>query len=53
MNNGGGLLMIGGYFLFMGIEVKVNYKNIVLVDVFLVMMLDGDDCVEKLEGVIV
>ncbi len=33
VNNGGGLLMIGGYLSFMGIEAKANYKNTVLADV--------------------
>ncbi|MDK7224904.1 glutamine amidotransferase, partial [Proteus mirabilis] len=28
--NGGGLLMIGGYLSFMGIEAKANYKNSLL-----------------------
>lgn len=45
--------MIGGYLLFMGIEVKVNYKNIVFVEVLLVIMFDGYDWVEKLEGICV
>ncbi|MXG48644.1 cytoplasmic protein [Escherichia coli] len=52
VNNGGGLLMIGGYLSFMGIEAKANYKNTVLADVLPVTMLDGDDRVEKPEGVI-
>lgn len=48
---GGGLLMIGGYLSFMGIEAKANYKNTVLAEVLPVIMLDGDDRVEKPEGV--
>ncbi len=44
--------MIGGYLSFMGIEAKANYKNTVLADVLPVTMLDGDDRVEKPEGVI-
>ncbi len=52
VNNGGGLLMIGGYLSFMEIEAKANYKNTVLADVLPVTMLDGDDRVEKPEGVI-
>lgn len=47
VNNGGGLLMIGGYLSFMGIEAKANYKNTVLADVLPVTMLDGDDRVEN------
>lgn len=51
VENGGGLLMVGGYLSFMGIEGKANYKNTVLADVLPVTMLDGDDRVEKPEGV--
>lgn len=47
VKNGGGLLMIGGYLSFMGIEAKANYKNTVLAEVLPVIMLDGDDRVEK------
>ncbi|WEJ91159.1 MAG: glutamine amidotransferase [Klebsiella huaxiensis] len=49
--HGGGLLMIGGYLSFMGIEAKANYKNTVLADVLPVIMFDGDDRVEKPSGV--
>ncbi|WP_152657089.1 glutamine amidotransferase [Oceanobacillus sp. CFH 90083] len=51
VENGGGLLMIGGYLSFMGMEGKANYKNTVLADVLPVTLLDGDDRVEKPEGV--
>lgn len=51
VENGGGLLMIGGYLSFMGIEGKANYKNTVLADVLPVEMLERDDRVEKPEGV--
>ncbi|MBA9026357.1 glutamine amidotransferase [Peribacillus huizhouensis] len=51
VENGGGLLMIGGYLSFMGIEGKANYKNTILADVLPVEMLDRDDRVEKPEGV--
>ncbi|WP_262199294.1 glutamine amidotransferase, partial [Escherichia coli] len=51
VKNGGGLLMIGGYLSFMGIEAKANYKNTVLAEVLPVIMLDGDDRVEKPEGI--
>lgn len=49
--DGGGLLMIGGYLSFMGIEAKANYKNTVLANVLPVIMQDGDDRVEKPAGV--
>lgn len=51
VENGGGLLMIGGYLSFMGIEGKANYKNTVLAEVLPVEMMDRDDRVEKPEGV--
>ncbi|WP_254554437.1 glutamine amidotransferase, partial [Salmonella enterica] len=51
VKNGGGLLMIGGYLSFMGIEAKDNYKNTVLAEVLQVIMLDGDDRVEKPDGI--
>lgn len=51
VSQGGGLLMIGGYLSFMGIEAKANYKNTSLAEVLPVEMLDGDDRVEKPEGV--
>lgn len=47
---GGGLLMVGGYLTFMGIEGKANYKNTVLADVLPVVMADGDDRVEMPGG---
>lgn len=51
VENGGGLLMIGGYLSFMGIEGKANYKNTILADVLPITMLDRDDRVETPEGV--
>ena len=48
---GGGLLMVGGYMSFSGIEAKANYQNTVLGDVLPVKMYDSDDRVEKSEGV--
>lgn len=51
VKNGGGLLMIGGYLSFMGIEAKANYKNTVLAEVLPVIMPDGDDRIEKPAGV--
>ncbi len=50
VSNGGGLLMIGGYLSFTGIEAKANYKNTLLADVLPVEMLDYDDRVEIPEG---
>jgi uncharacterized membrane protein len=39
VKNGGGLLMIGGYLSFMGIEAKANYKNTILAEVLPVIIL--------------
>ncbi|RUS45008.1 cytoplasmic protein [Cohnella sp. AR92] len=50
VTEGGGLLMVGGYLTFMGIEGKANYKNSVLADVLPVIMADGDDRVEMPNG---
>lgn len=49
---GGGLLMIGGYLTFMGIEGKGNWRNSQLADVLPVEMLPYDDRVECPEGII-
>lgn len=51
VRQGGGLLMIGGYLSFMGIEGKANYKNTILSEVLPVNMLDGDDRVETPAGI--
>ncbi|MEH0833690.1 glutamine amidotransferase [Pectobacterium cacticida] len=51
VSHGGGLLMIGGYLSFMGIEAKANYKKTVLAEVLPVIMQEGDDRVEKPSGV--
>ncbi|WP_068784150.1 glutamine amidotransferase [Paenibacillus phocaensis] len=48
---GGGLLMIGGYLTFMGIEGKANYRNSPLAEVLPVEMMPGEDRVEKPEGI--
>ncbi len=48
--DGGGLLMVGGYLSFMGIEGKANYKNTVLAEVLPVVMTDGDDRAEMPNG---
>lgn len=47
---GGGLLMVGGYLSFMGIEGKANYKNSPLAEVLPVEMFDGDDRAEVPQG---
>ncbi|MFE0559134.1 glutamine amidotransferase [Paenibacillus sp. NPDC058910] len=47
---GGGLLMVGGYLTFMGIEGKANYRNTILADVLPVVMMDKDDRVEMPSG---
>lgn len=46
VEEGGGLLMVGGYLTFMGIEGKANYTNTVLAEVLPVIMQNGDDRVE-------
>ncbi|OLS38273.1 cytoplasmic protein [Alkalihalophilus pseudofirmus] len=51
VTGGGGLLMIGGYLSFTGIEAKANYKNTVLAEVLPVEMLDVDDRVEVPQGI--
>lgn len=50
VHSGGGLLMIGGYLSFMGIEGKANYKNSPLAEVLPVEMMDKDDRVEMPQG---
>ncbi|GGL56984.1 glutamine amidotransferase [Sporolactobacillus putidus] len=51
VRDGGGLLMIGGYLSFTGIEGKANYKNTVLADVLPVDLSDTDDRIEMPQGV--
>lgn len=48
---GGGLVMIGGYLSFQGIESKGAYKNTYLEEVLPVTMLSGDDRMERCQGV--
>ncbi len=48
---GGGVLMIGGYMSFSGIEGKGHYQSTPLADVLPVTMLVGDDRIETPEGV--
>ncbi|WP_392551821.1 glutamine amidotransferase [Orbus wheelerorum] len=51
VQNGGGLLMIGGYLTFMGIEGKGNWRNSQLAEALPVEMLAYDDRIECPEGV--
>ncbi|HHW15154.1 MAG TPA: cytoplasmic protein [Firmicutes bacterium] len=48
--SGGGLLMIGGYLTFQGIEAKGNWRGTPVEEVLPVDLLDGDDRVEVPEG---
>lgn len=48
---GGGLLMIGGYLSFTGIDAKANYGNSPLAEVLPVQLLDRDDRVEIPQGI--
>ncbi|MCE0766993.1 glutamine amidotransferase [Pseudonocardia kujensis] len=48
---GGGLVMIGGYMSFTGIDGKARFGMTPLADVLPVRMLDHDDRVEESEGV--
>ncbi|WP_038595882.1 glutamine amidotransferase [Paenibacillus sabinae] len=50
VEEGGGLLMIGGYLSFTGIEAKANYKNSPLAEVLPVELSDFDDRVETPQG---
>lgn len=49
---GGGLLMVGGYMSFTGIDGRARYGMSPLADVLPVSMLDVDDRVESPEGVV-
>lgn len=48
---GGGLMMIGGYLTFQGIEAKGAWRGTPVEEVLPVTLLDGDDRVEAPEGV--
>ncbi|MEO8669422.1 MAG: glutamine amidotransferase [Bauldia sp.] len=50
--NGGGLLMVGGYMTFQGIEGKANYRGSPVEDVLPVTLFAGDDRSERPEGVV-
>lgn len=51
VDGGGGLAMIGGYLSFSGIDGKARYQRTALADVLPVAMVEGDDRVERPEGV--
>jgi uncharacterized membrane protein len=50
-NSGGGVLMVGGYMSFSGIEGKAHYQATAVADVLPVTMMVGDDRIERPEGV--
>lgn len=50
--SGGGLLMVGGYMSFTGIDAKARFKNTPLNDVLPIEMLDYDDRIENSSGII-
>jgi uncharacterized membrane protein len=52
VENGGGLLMIGGYLTFQGIEGKANYRGTPVESVLPVSLYAGDDRSERPEGVL-
>jgi uncharacterized membrane protein len=49
---GGGLLMIGGYLTFQGIQAKGNYHGSPVEDAMPVTLLPGDDRVERPDGAV-
>ncbi|MGI6580372.1 MAG: glutamine amidotransferase [Saccharofermentanales bacterium] len=51
VNNGGGLVMFGGYLSFSGIENKARYAMTPLADVLPVKMLNYDDRIECPQGI--
>lgn len=51
VQEGGSLLMIGGYLSFQGVDGKARYKNTPIEACLPVTMLEGDDRVERPEGV--
>jgi uncharacterized membrane protein len=51
VRKGGGLMMIGGYLTFQGIQAKGNYKGSPVENVLPVELLPGDDRAERPQGV--
>jgi uncharacterized membrane protein len=51
VRNGGGLVMIGGYLSFSGFEAKAAFNRTAIPSVLPANMVDGDDRVERPEGV--
>jgi uncharacterized membrane protein len=51
VRDGGGLLMVGGYLTFQGIQGKANYKGSPVEDVLPVVLQAGDDRREEPQGV--
>jgi uncharacterized membrane protein len=49
--NGGGLVMIGGYMTFQGIDAKARYRDTAVAEVLPVLMEPGDDRAERPQGV--
>tara|TARA_Y100000758_G_scaffold169117_1_gene120211 strand:- start:19 stop:465 length:447 start_codon:yes stop_codon:yes gene_type:complete len=49
--NGGGLVMIGGYLTFQGIDAKARYQGTAVEDVLPVVLESGDDRSEQPQGV--
>ncbi|MGI6877236.1 glutamine amidotransferase [Microbacterium sp. gxy059] len=52
VRQGGGLLMVGGYLSFQGIEAKANFASTAIADVLPVEMERGDDREETPQGVV-
>lgn len=52
VRQGGGLIMVGGYMSFSGIDGKARYGRTSLGEVLPVTMVEGDDRVERPEGVV-
>lgn len=52
VNNGGALIMVGGYMSFTGIDAKARFGETAIKDVLPITMIDKDDRVEKPAGII-